>query len=123
MLFLMRQPCHDRERIGRFLLCNIEETQLSIATAPQNILYPEERDARDSEVYVNGRRRGYVPLYPLSIIIALSYQLDSMEAYFFRKYICQELQRPASVMEQIFLYGSGSINWYAFLFHRYYLTT
>ena len=86
-------------------------------------LYPEERDARDSEVYVNGRRRGYVPLYPLSIIIALSYQLDSMEAYFFRKYICQELQRPASVMEQIFLYGSGSINWYAFLFHRYYLTT
>ena len=73
-------------------------------------LYPEERDARDSEVYVNGRRRGYVPLYPLSIIIALSYQLDSMEAYFFRKYICQELQRPASVMEQIFLYGSGSIN-------------
>ncbi|ETK06713.1 hypothetical protein T229_00275, partial [Tannerella sp. oral taxon BU063 isolate Cell 5] len=91
-----------------------------IETAPQNILYPEERDARDSEVYVNGRRRGYVPLYPLSIIIALSYQLDSMEAYFFRKYICQELQRPASVMEQIFLYGSGSINWYAFLFHRYY---
>ena len=73
-------------------------------------LYPEERDARDSEVYVNGRRRGYVPLYPLSIIIALSYQFDSMEAYFFRKYICQELQRPASVMEQIFLYGSGSIN-------------
>lgn len=73
-------------------------------------LYPEERDARDLEVYVNGRLRGYAPLYPLSIIIALSYQLDSMEAHFFRKYICQELQRPASVMGQIFLYGSGSIN-------------
>jgi hypothetical protein len=52
---------------------------------------------------VNGRLQGYAPLYPLSSIIALSYQLDSMEAYFFRKYICQELQRPASVMEQIFL--------------------
>ena len=86
-------------------------------------LHPEERNVGEVEVFVNGRLQGYAPLYPLSIIIALSYQLDSMEAYFFRKYICQELQRPASVMEQIFLYGSGSINWYAFLFHRYYLTT
>ncbi|MDY6206183.1 MAG: hypothetical protein SPI30_05485 [Prevotella sp.] len=73
-------------------------------------LRPDERDTGELEVFVNGRLQGYAPLYPLSIIIALSYQLDSMEAYFFRKYICQELQRPASVMEQIFLYGSGSIN-------------
>ena len=73
-------------------------------------LYPEERDAGELEVFVNGHLRGYAPLYPLSIIIALSYQLDSMEAYFFRKYICRELQRPISVREQIFLYGSGSIN-------------
>ena len=110
MLFLMRQPCHDRERIGRFLLCNIEETQLSIATAPQNILYPEERDARDSEVYVNGRLRGYALLYPLTIIIALSYQLDSMEAHLFRKHLCRELQRPLPVVEQIYLHCSDSIN-------------
>ena len=73
-------------------------------------LHPDERNAGKEEVFVNGRLRGYAPLYPLTIIIALSYQLDSMEAHFFRKYICQELQRPASVMEQIFLYGSGSIN-------------
>ena len=73
-------------------------------------LRPDERDTGELEVFVNGRLQGYAPLYPLSIIIALSCQLDSMEAYFFRKYICQELQRPASVMEQIFLYGSGSIN-------------
>ena len=73
-------------------------------------LQPEERAAGEVEVFVNGHLRGYALLYPLTIIIALSYQLDSMEAYFFRKYICQELQRPASVMEQIFLYGSGSIN-------------
>ena len=73
-------------------------------------LQPEERDAGELEVYVNGQLKGYAPLYPLSIIIALSYQLNSMEARLFRKHICQELQRPASVMEQIFLYGSGSIN-------------
>ena len=81
--------------------------QLLLKTYP---LQSEERSAGEVEVYVNGLLKGYAPLYPLSIIIALSYQLDSMEAYFFRKYICQELQRPASVMEQIFLYGSGSIN-------------
>ncbi|WP_139047727.1 hypothetical protein [Hoylesella marshii] len=73
-------------------------------------LQPEERDAGELEVFVNRQLKCYAPLYPLTNIIALSYQLDSMEAYFFRKYICQELQRPASVMEQIFLYGSGSIN-------------
>ena len=73
-------------------------------------LQPEERAAGEVEVFVNGRLRGYAPLYPLSIIIALSYQLDSMEAHLFRKHICRELQRPAPVMEQIFLYGSGSIN-------------
>ena len=80
--------------------------QLLLKTYP---LQSEERAAGEVKVFVNGRLRGYAPLYPLTIIIALSYQLDSMEAYFFRKYIYQELQRPASVMEQIFLYGSGSI--------------
>ena len=73
-------------------------------------LHPEERNVGEMEVFVNGQLKGYAPLYPLSIIIALSYQLNSMEARLFRKHICQELQRPASVMEQIFLYGSGSIN-------------
>ena len=73
-------------------------------------LQPEERDAGELEVYVNGQLKGYAPLYPHSIIIALSYRLDSTKAHLFWKYICQELQRPASVMEQIFLYGSGRIN-------------
>ena len=59
---------------------------------------------------MNGRLRGYAPLYPLTIIIALSYQLDSMEAHLFRKHLCRELQRSAPVMEQIFLYGNGSVN-------------
>ena len=73
-------------------------------------LRPDERDTGEVEVFVNGRLRGYAPLYPLSIIIALSYQLDSMEAHLFRNYICQELQHPTPMVEQIFLYGSGSIN-------------
>ena len=73
-------------------------------------LQPEERDAGELEVYVNGLLKGYAPLYPLSIIIALSYQLDSTEAHLFRKYVCQKLQRPVPVIELIYLHGNASIN-------------
>lgn len=73
-------------------------------------LHLDERDAGEEEVFVNGQPRGYAPLYPLSIIIALSYQLDSTEAHLFRKYICQEIKHPTPMVEQIFLYGRGSIN-------------
>ena len=73
-------------------------------------LRPDERDTGELEVYVNGQLKGYAPLYPLSIIIALSYQLDSAEAHLFRKHICRELQRSAPVMEQIYLHYNGSIN-------------
>ena len=83
------------------------QLQLLLKTFP---LQPEERDIGELEVFVNGQLQGYAPLYPLTIIIALSYQLDSMEAHLFRKYICRELQCLAPVMEQIYLYGSGSIN-------------
>ena len=68
-------------------------------------LHPEEMDAGEMKVYVNGRLRGYVPLYPLTIIIALSYQLDSAEAHFFRKHVCQRLQKPTSIITPIFLIG------------------
>ena len=81
--------------------------QLLLKTYP---LQSEERAAGEVKVFVNGRLRGYAPLYPLTIIIALSYQLDSMEAHLFRKHICQVLQHPTPMVEQIFLYGSGSIN-------------
>ena len=81
--------------------------QLLLKISP---LQPEERAAGEVKVFVNGRLRGYAPLYPLTIIIALSYQLDSMEAHSFRKHICQELQHPTPMVEQIFIYGSGSIN-------------
>ena len=81
--------------------------QLLLKVSP---LQPDERDTGEQEVYVNGRLRGYAPLYPLTIIIALSYQLDSTEAHLFRKYICQEIKHPTPMVEQIFLYGRGSIN-------------
>ena len=81
--------------------------QVLLKTYP---LQPDERDAGKLEVYMNGRLRGYAPLYPLTIIIALSYQLDSMEAHFIRKYICRELQRPVPVIEQIYLHYNGIIN-------------
>ena len=68
-------------------------------------LHPDERDAGEEEVFVNGQPRGYAPLYPLSIIIALSYQLDSTEAHFFRKHVCQRLQKPTSIITPIFLIG------------------
>ena len=68
-------------------------------------LHPDERNAGKEEVFVNGRLRGYAPLYPLTIIIALSYQLDSMEAHFFRKHVCQRLQKPTSIITPIFLIG------------------
>ena len=81
--------------------------QLLLKVSP---LQPDERDTGEQEVYVNGRLRGYAPLYPLTIIIALSYQLDSTEIHLFRKYICRELQRPVPVIEQIYLHGNASIN-------------
>ena len=73
-------------------------------------LRPDERDTGELEVFVNGLLKGYAPLYPLSIIIALSYQLDSTEAHLFRNYICQELQHPTPMVEQIYLHCNGSIN-------------
>ena len=76
--------------------------QLLLKTYP---LQSEERAAGEVEVYVNGLLKGYAPLYPLTIIIALSYQLDSMEAHVFRKHVCQRLQKPTSIITPIFLIG------------------
>ena len=76
--------------------------QLLLKISP---LQPEERDAGEVEVFVNGHLRGYALLYPLTIIIALSYQLDSTEAHFFRKHVCQRLLKPTSIITPIFLIG------------------
>ena len=39
--------------------------QLLLKVSP---LQPDERDTGEQEVYVNGRLRGYAPLYPLTIL-------------------------------------------------------
>ena len=68
-------------------------------------LHPDEMSAGEEDIYANKQLKGYAPLYPLPIIIALSFLLDSMEAHLFREYICEKLQKPASVITPIFLLG------------------
>ena len=66
-------------------------------------LHPNERGAGEEEVIINGQRKGYTPLYPLSVIIALSFLLDSTEAHLFRKYISRRLQTETAIVTPIFL--------------------
>ena len=54
-------------------------------------LHPDERNAGEEDILLNGQLIGYVPLYSLPIIIALSFQLESTKAHMFRRYICQKL--------------------------------
>ena len=71
-----------------------------------SVLPPDERVAGEEEVIINGQLKGYAPLYPLPVIIVLSFLLDSTEAHLFRKYLCERLQKPASVITPIFLLGN-----------------
>ncbi len=68
-------------------------------------LHPDERVAGE-EVIKKGKTVSYSPLYPLPTIIALSFLLDSTEAHLFRKYVCQRVQKSASVITPVFLFGS-----------------
>ena len=69
-------------------------------------LHPNEKVAGEEEIIINGQLKGYAPLYSLTTIIALYFQLDSTEAHLFRKYICERLQKPVSVIIPIFLLGN-----------------
>ena len=69
-------------------------------------LYPDERVAGEEEVIINEQLKGYAPLYPLPVIIALSFLLDSMEAHLFRKYISRRLQTESIIVTPIFLLGN-----------------
>ena len=69
-------------------------------------LHPNERGAGEEEVIINGQLKGYAPLYPLPVIIALSFLLDSTEAHLFRKYISRRLQTEAAIVTPIFLLGN-----------------
>jgi hypothetical protein len=68
--------------------------------------HPNERGAGEEEIIKRGKTVSYLPLYPLPTIIALSFLLDSMEVHLFREYICERLQKPASVITPIFLLGN-----------------
>jgi len=70
-------------------------------------LHPDERDAGEEPSFINGRLNGYAPLYPLPIIIALSFLLDSAEAHLFRQYVCRKLQRPKATIIPMFLFGNA----------------
>ena len=69
-------------------------------------LHLDEKVAGEEDIYANEQLKGYAPLYPLPVIIALSFQLDSIEAHLFRKYVCERLLKPASVITPIFLLGN-----------------
>ena len=69
-------------------------------------LHADERNAGEEDILLNGQLIGYVPLYSLPIIIALSFQLESTEAHMFRRYICQKLQESVSMITPIFLIGN-----------------
>ena len=69
-------------------------------------LHPDERSAGEEDIYANEQLKGYAPLYSLTTIIALSFQLDNTEAHLFRKNICQKLQKPVSIITPIFLIGN-----------------
>ena len=69
-------------------------------------LHPDERVAGEEDIYANEQLKGYAPLYRLPVIIAMSFQLDSTEAYLFRKYISRKLQTEAAIVTPIFLLGN-----------------
>lgn len=66
-------------------------------------LHLNEKGAGEEEVLANGQLQGYAPLFPLPMIITLSFLLDSTEAHLFRNYVCQRLQKPTAVITPIFL--------------------
>ena len=69
-------------------------------------LHLNEKVGGEEDIYANEQLKGYAPLYPLPVIIVLSFQLDSIEAHLFRKYLCERLQKPAFVITPIFLLGN-----------------
>ena len=69
-------------------------------------LHPDERVAGEEPVFISGQLKGCAPLYPLPVIIALSFLLDSTEVHLFRKYVCRTLQKLTITVMPIFLLGN-----------------
>ena len=75
-----------------------------------SVLSPDERDAGERKIVTDKEVRGYAPLYPLPTIIALSFQLDCVEAHLFRRHVCSELMRPRNALTPIIIYGKDVNN-------------
>ena len=80
------------------------------AITEDSVLSPDERDAGERKIVTDKKVRGYAPLYPLPKIIALSFQLDYVEAYLFRRHVCSELMRPRNTLTPIIIYGKDVNN-------------
>ena len=80
------------------------------AITEDSVLSPDERDAGERKIVTDKKVRGYAPLYPLPTIIALSFQLDCVEAHLFRRYVCSELMRPRNALTPIIIYGKDVNN-------------
>ena len=72
-----------------------------------SILSPDERNAGERKIVTDKEVRGYAPLYPLPTIVALSFQLDCVEAHLFRRHVCSELMRPRNSVIPIIIYDRG----------------
>ena len=80
------------------------------AITEDSVLSPDERDAGERKIVTDKKVRGYAPLYPLPTIIALSFQLDCVEAHLFRRHVCSELMRPRNTLTPIIIYGKDVNN-------------
>ena len=80
------------------------------AITEDSVLHPEERGADKRKIVTDKEVRGYAPLYPLPTIIALSFQLDCVEAHLFRRNVCSELMRPRNALTPIIIYGKDVNN-------------
>ena len=70
-------------------------------------MHPDERGAGEEPVFISGQLKGCAPLYPLPVIIALSFLLDSTEARLFIQYVCRKLQRPTATIIPMFLFDNA----------------
>ena len=77
------------------------------AITEDSILSPDERNAGERKIVTDKEVKGYAPLYPLPTIIALSFQLDCVEAHLFRRHVCSELMRQRSSVIPIIIYDRG----------------
>ena len=80
------------------------------AITEDSVLSPDERDAGERKIVTDKKVRGYAPLYPLPTIIALSFQLDCVEAHLFRRHVCSELMRPRNALTPNIIYGKDVNN-------------